>query len=1133
MRRKESKMKDSAKGVVGHPRGKWPAVKWRCYFCSKFGHIAKLCKSKGSKAVGAFEEQEITEAVCDEVNEDLYNLNNLNIVSTSGTAPCRAMLKINKKLIAFEVDTGACKSVMSFRRYQDIVKIPLKPVRSKLKTVSGHDINAVGDCVVEVHYGENKYPLILTVIESKTDFVPLLGRNWLNVLFPNWQNYFVVANQLVNHVFDTGNSHYLNELKNKYKNVFDLNLCSPIKVFEVKFNIKDNVVPVIKKAYSMPYALKPRVEMKIDQMVAVGILKPVTNSEWASPIVVVPKKDGDIRICTDFRVTVNKVLNIDQYPLPRPDDIFASLAGGHVFTVLDLSGAYQQLKVHPDFQKYLTINTHVGLLQYTRLTYGIASAPAIFQSVIDQILCGIPRVNCYLDDILIAGRSLDECQKLVEKVFERLSKYNVKVNLDKCKFFEKEVIYLGHRINSEGIHPTVEKLRAISEAPKPQNITQLRAYLGLLNYYSKFLPMLSSQLRALYKLLEKDVKFNFNKECCEAFQLSKNLIIQNQVLTHYDPEKEIVISCDSSSYGVGAVLNHRINGVEKPVMFASGTLSKAERNYSQLEREALAIVFGLKKFHKYIFGRSFILVSDHQPLKFIFNPDRSISVMSASRIIRWNLILSAYDYKIEYRKGTQLHEADMLSRLPLQDPTEVDSSINSFNLTENIPICYEDIAKVSSKDPVLIKVIDMVRTGWPTKVDSELKPYFLKRNELSVEENCLMLGIKVVIPQALQKDVLDMIHEDHIGIVRSKILSRSIFWWPGLQQDIENMVYSCQVCQLNQNSSEKYLVSWPKTENVFQRIHIDFFYRNGIAYLLIVDSKSKWIDIHCMSKGLNVTQTIEKLKITFSVMGLPDVIVSDNGPPFNSSGFIKFCHIHRINVLKSPPYHPQSNGTAERHVQIVKTALDKFLLQKSTLTVEQQIVNFLFSYRNTPCANSGLSPNEVIFKIKPKTRLDLLKPKKGGSVQFKSTFDFEKPVMFVVGEDILVGKLGPYCNDKWKKGVIVKCISAVTYLVKVEDRIMYKHVNSLRKFMLDKNITSQVIPTPSLNVGPIPKVYTSETKEITNEVELDKENSDNDVLPEVTDTSASVMTNENNANSPGISVRHSNRIRRPPQRLGF
>lgn len=1108
-----------------HDKDHCPAVKWKCYSCNKFGHIKRLCTANQDSTVAAVEEDDPQQSdlVCESVNSDLFSLNN---IGSSMVKPYKINLKVNGTLVPFEVDTGACKCVISISKFKEILNVPLSPVRYQLNVISGQSIKAVGECLVSVEHKGKVHELVLTVIESSRDFVPLLGRNWLSVLFPNWQSGFCL-----NHI-DTTTS-LIQNFRLKYKNVFDSNLCSPIKQFEVKFNIKEGVIPVVRKAYSMPYALKPRVENKLKQMVEVGILKPVTHCEWASPIVVVPKKDGDVRICSDFRLTVNKALNVDQYPLPTPDDIFASLAGGSIFTVLDLTGAYQQLMVHSEFRKYLTISTHLGLYQFSRLTYGISAAPAIFQSIMDQILSGIPGVNCYLDDILISGSNLQEAKLRVEVVLERLSKFNVKVNLDKCKFFKSEVEYLGHRIDNQGIHPTEEKLRAIKKAPEPENLTQLRAYLGLINYYAKFVPMLSSRLKPLYNLLKKETDFKFDSDCRAAFQLSKELILKNQVLTHYDPAKTIVVSCDASSYGVGGVLSHRVNGVEKPVLFVSGTLSKAEQNYSQLEREALAIIFSIKKFHKYIYGRPFILVSDHQPLRVIFNPNKGISVMSASRIIRWNIILSAYDYQIEFRKGSELIEADMLSRLPLQDPTDVDSSINSFNMTDELPLSFQDIATATAKDPILVRVKENVRSGWPSRENcNDLKPFYIKRNELSVDEGCVMLGSKVVIPLVLRESILGLLHENHIGIVRTKMLARSVCWWPGLQQDIEAMISSCQVCQLSQRNFEKYLVSWPKTENIFERVHVDFFYLNGLSYLLLVDSKSRWLDVHCMSKGTGVTQTIEKLKLTFSVMGLPVTIVSDNGPPFNSGDFIKFCNINGINVLKSPPYHPQSNGSAERQVQTIKAALKKYMLQKSSLTVEQQIVNFLFYHRNTPCTITGLSPNDMIFKCKPRTIIDLLKPKKGGNLIFsKNVEPYVKPVSFIEGERVLVGKLGPMISEKWQLGTIVKPVSAVTYLVRVDGRIIYKHVNNLRKYVVNETVVPKMIYIDT-QVSAEPKSPNIQCPPL---VSTGSVPSDNVVISEKdSDIPSDVpVPSHIPAQSPEVVLRRSSRVPKPPQRLNL
>lgn len=1043
-----------------HSPATCPAKSWECFCCKKKGHTSKVCRNRNQNKVGAM--QEVAAESVDHIASDLYPLHNIS-ENDLHNVPHQLELSIGEEMVSFEVDTGACKTVVPVKWFKGkFPNIVLRDVSFSLTSVTGQSIKAVGEAIIDVYRGSRKYSLPLTVVESQRHFTPLLGRNWLNTLFPSWRENFKVASLSV--------SNLVSELKHKFQTVFNSDLSKPIKEFEISFKLKEGADPIFKKAYTMPYALKPKVENKLKLLVESGIIKPVTNSQWASPIVVVPKKAGDVRICVDFRGTVNQVLVPEQYPLPTMEDIFATLSGKQVFTVLDLTGAYSQLKVNEKCQEMLTINTHVGLFRYTRLSYGISCAPSLFQSIMDRILAGIPNVSCYLDDILIAGSDIEECRKLVHEVLSRLEHYEVKVNLSKCRFYEGSVEYLGHRIDKDGIHPTTEKLRAIQDAPEPQNVTQLRAYLGLLNYYSKFIPMLSSQIRPLYSLLEKNVDFVWSKECQSSFELSKKLIMQNQVLTHYDPNKTLVVSCDASSYGVGSVLSIRENGVDKPVFFASGTLSKAEKNYSQIEREALALIFGIKRFHKYIYGRPFILVTDHQPLKTIFNPEKGISVMSASRLVRWNVILSAYNYIIEYKKGSDMYEADALSRLPLKDSTNVEFAINSFNMLDELPLSNVEVAKASAKDPVLLKVKDFCLRGWPSKiVDPILKPYFIKRTELSVEGDYVLKGNKVIIPEILRSKVLEIIHSDHIGMVRCKLLARTTVWWPGINTDIEMLVSKCRVCQYSQNNAqETNLISWPKTENVWQRVHIDFFYFKGNVFLLIVDSHTKWLDIHLMSRGTDINSTVEKLKETFSVMGIPELLVSDNGPPFNSAEFQKFCQLNGIIPLKSPPYHPQSNGLAERHVRNVKTALKKYLVEGSNLTVKQQVTNFLFSYRNTPSSNTGLSPNNAVFKFKPRTKLDMLKPKNGGSIIVQKPENYTKQAYFVVGEKVLVGNLGPSSHVKWKEGVVMKIISGLTYLVKVEDKILYKHVNHIRKCMLNEtvDINIPVQPVITTHVSP-------------------------------------------------------------------
>lgn len=306
--------------------------------------------------------------------------------------------------------------------------------------------------------------------------------------------------------------------------------------------------------------------------------------------------------------------------------------------------------------------------------------------------------------------------------------------------------------------------------------------------------MLSSKLKPLYNLCQAKVSFNssWSKECEDTFQLSKTFITSDSVLAHYNPSLPIYVTTDASGFGIGAVLSHKINGVERPVMFMSSTLSKAEQKYSNLELEPLAIICSAK-FHKYL-SQIFVLITDHQPLQYIFGRNKGIPVKAASRIMRWAITLSGYQYDIQYKKGSLISNADALSRLPANNSTEVSDCLYSFNLIQQLPL--NNISKEIDKDVVLGNVKEFILTGSPNCVSSSsLKPFFNRRLELSVEQNCILLGNKVVIPKSLVLEVLKLLHEQHIGIVRTKMLIRSNCWWPTINTYIEKFISSCNICQ--------------------------------------------------------------------------------------------------------------------------------------------------------------------------------------------------------------------------------------------------------------------------------------------------------------------------------------------------
>ena len=281
--------------------------------------------------------------------------------------------------------------------------------------------------------------------------------------------------------------------------VFDKGL-GTIKGFKADIKLQDGAKPIFCKARPVPYALRQKVEEDLDRLEKLGVVKKVERSDWASPIVCVPKKDGSLRICGDFNVSVNQVLLDNPYPLPDTEDIFATLGSGTVFSKIDLSNAYQQMDLNTNSQQYLTVNTHKGLYAYQRLTYGIASAPALFQSTMDQILQGMDSVRCRIDDIIIRTDPHEHLEVL-DEVLTRLERHGILAKKSKCEFMVPSVEFLGYRVDGEGRHPTDEKIAAISEAPSPTNVTELRSYLGLLNYYGQIIPLLSTLLQPLHELL--------------------------------------------------------------------------------------------------------------------------------------------------------------------------------------------------------------------------------------------------------------------------------------------------------------------------------------------------------------------------------------------------------------------------------------------------------------------------------------------------------------------------------------------------------------------------------------------------------------------------------------------------------
>ena len=1102
-----------------------------CHNCGIKGHLASVCqkpkkkdrnpqqsnpkaKGRGGKQKGPHKTHQLGEVDQESVVEDdTYGMYALKGPSPNNNRPYETTVTVDGKSLVMEVDTGATVSVMGETQFnREFPKKKLRESGGYIQTYTGEKVKIAGVCDVDVStpHGHASLPLMIVPGQGAA----LIGRNWLSHLKLDWGK----IKQM---------NRPLDELTQRYSAVFNDEL-GTVKGLKAKIHVKENATPHFFKPRTVPFAIKEKVEKEIERLQAEGIISPVEFSEWAAPIVPVLKTDGNIRICGDYKVTINKEAKVDTYPLPQIDDLLAKLAGGQTFTKLDMSHAYQQLELDEESKKYVTISTQKGLFQYNRLPFGVASAPGIFQRTMDSLMQGLPGVVCYLDDILVTGKTNEEHRDNLEKVLQRLEEAGVRLKKEKCVFAVPEVIYLGYRIDAHGLHPVEDKVHAVMDAPSPQNVTELKAYLGLLNYYGRFLPSLSTVLAPLHRLLAKDTKWHWNREQEAAFQESKQLLLKSQVLVHFDPLKPVVLSCDASPYGVGVVLSHQMpNGEERPVAFASRSLSKAEQKYSQLDKEALAIVYGVKKFHKYIYGRHVTILTDHKPLQGIYGETKGIPQMASARIQRWALTLSAYDYTLRYKAGSTHQNADALSRLPVNGSPETTPLPGDLVLLleyiDSSPITTHDIEMWTKRDPVLSKVLQHVQGGWNDECDDETqRPYFRRRHELSTQDGILLWGSRIVVPPQGRNAILKQLHEGHPGMSRIKQVARSFVWWPDVDSQLEETVKSCPQCQSNLKAPPPAPMNpWPWPDKPWSRIHVDFAGPVlGKMLMIVVDAHSKWIEAVPMDTSTSQA-TISRLRTLFATHGLPEMLVTDNGRNFTSAEFAEFMTKNGIKHVKTAPYHPASNGLVERAVQTVKEGLRKM----KTGTIETKLARFLFHYRNTPHTTTGRCPSQLLFGREVKRHLDLLRPSVGATVRFKQAKQKEQHDLhahdrhFDIGDAVLVRELGHGPGTRWLCGTVMKRNGPVSYEVRLVDgRIFKRHQDHLRQ----RTFAVTEVPQHDEDIVFPPEVVPMSSTSAQNDVERSSEQSQ-----------AQTELNASRSETPSPILRRSQRMKKAPDKLNL
>ena len=935
-------------------------------------------------------------------------------VNALATVKTKISIVVDGRKIPFEVDSGAGVSTLTCDWVQSL-NLPVQSCGKKLKAYGNGMVTVIGKVYVNVEYNKFSTRQVFYVVESEPN---LCGRDLMSKIGITLSG----INEDV--------SGCINTIMNAEEQLegFSADPKLPINSTVAKVHLKEGAVPRFQKARTVPFHYREMVEEALDQLVSGGIIEPVDFSEWAAPIVPVLKADKrSMRICADFK-DLNQKIVCDKYPLPRVDEILSAVGGSKIFSKIDLKDAYLQLPVDDESQKLLVINTHKGLFKYKRLPFGLSSSPAIFQKFMSQMLADIEGVAVFLDDILVGGGSQEEHDQRLNRVLNEFKKHNVAINKKKTVLNSSSIEYLGYVISGNGIKPSPKKLAAVLEAPPPKSVGDVKSFLGMVTYYSRFVKNFSSLLSPLYELLKKGAVFKWTSVESQAFSKIKTELSESELLANFEGNHPVIVETDASPVGVGCVLLQEVNGRERPVYFASKKLSAAELNYSQLDKEALGLVFAVSKFKYFLLGRKFVLRTDHKPLLGLFGRTKQIPANANARVQRWALLLSQYNYDLVFKAGKDNVVADSLSRLPVPDsgldsttPSEYIHVVETLNTQS---FSFNDAKEMTKNDLVLSKVFQNVKFGWVS--DPLLSEYATVKSDLSIYDGVVLYRNRVVIPTQMRSALLAQLHAGHNGINAMKAEARNWIWWPNLDQDITETIKSCEICFKNFQNPPAEVLSWPETGSPWCRLHIDYAGPIGDYYfLLIVDSHTKFLDVH-VTKSTTSAVTIAKLRLTFCNFGLPDIIVSDNASCFVSKEMEFFLRKNGIRHITPAPYNPSSNGLAERAVKTFKEGLRKF----TDGDMMTRVCRFLYNYRRTVHSSTGRTPADMMFNRNFRGTVEKIKP------QGKRERELQKNCSTVIADyniddAVFVRNYGQ--GKSWLEGKILEVLGVRNYKVQLKN----------------------------------------------------------------------------------------------------
>ena len=931
-------------------RGKCPALGSTCTYCKKRNHWQTVCRARKTNRVYAMEPRspEVSYTAQDsDSTEDEEDRSYINAVEPSHRAKqdrWLVRLEVGRSTKTFRIDTGAKCNVIVASKYKKLRnKGVLRRSRINLYSYSNHKINSLGVATIPIRYNS---------IDLETDF-EIVDLEQDNIISGDLAEQLGLIQRVskVNTRVETQT-----QLPHEFQDFPDLANVTGTLPGTYTIKIDPSAKGVVHPTRRQPVMLRDKVIEKLKEMENDGFITRVEEpTEWVSSMVVSLRKDK-VRICIDPR-DLNKAIRREHHPMKTIEEIVSNIPSAKVFSVLDAKSGFLQIKLDHESSMLTTFNTPMGRYRWLRLAFGLKCAPEIYQRIMDQMLEGIEGATAIMDDILIAGRDMKHHDQILHQVIERATSYNLRLNYEKCHIRQPSVRYIGHLITAEGLKPDPEKIKAVAEMPDPQDQSDVKRFLGFVTYLAKFIPNLSDVDKPLRLLLKTDVKFEWQHEHKASFQKLKELCTHAPVLAYYDTRKAVEIQCDASSTGVGAVLLQ--DG--RPVAYSSRSMTATESRYAQIEKEMLSIVHATTKFHHYVFGRHVQVYNDHKPLESIFLKP----ILSAPmRLQRMMLKLQWYDLTVTYRKGKDMQLADTLSRayIPGEDPGNNDD-LEYINTLKFVPITGTKHSEIQQATSTELKNLHFViLSGWPERredVHITARPYWDSRDQLVVQDGIIFKGTRIVIPPSLRSQMLKLLHESHLGVVKCKQRAREVMYWPAMNAQIEDTVRRCDRCAEYQNRlPPEPLMPTPVPDLPFIEVGIDLFHFESKHYLILVDYYSKFIEVDEL-QDQTTSSTIQALKNQFCRHGIPEKCRSDNGPQFSSSDFQQFCKEYGVDHITSSPHFPQSNGEAERGIQTVKRLWKKVKDKQKAL----------LDYRTTPLEGINQSPAQLLMGRRPRNTL--------------------------------------------------------------------------------------------------------------------------------------------------------------------